>query len=112
MNICERDLLGEQEMRYFKVFTEDEVLLLQARAREDVYAWMLRDFDLPSSQYATALIDLEEYQSALEGGLNLIAVPVGLGQSQRRLRHKILPWLSRRSGKQNALQIFASLFIS
>ena len=99
-------------MRYFKVFTENEVLLLQAQAREDVYAWMLRDYDLPNSQYATAIIDLEEYQSALEGGLDLIAVPVGLGQSQRRMRHKILPWVFRSSVKQNALQLFASLNIS
>jgi len=97
-------------MRYFKVFTEDDVLLLQARAREDVYAWMLRDYDLPSNQYATALIDLEEYQSALEGGLDLIAVPVGLGrQPKRRFPFSKLWNLGRDRNQKIAQQILLSI---
>ena len=101
--------MGKCEMRYFKVYTEDEVLLLQARAREDVHAWMLRDYQLSVSQYATSLIDLEELNSALEGGLDPIAVPVGLARKVSTADHFNWLWKTKRPSNTGfLLRLFAA----
>ena len=60
---------------YFKIFTDNDVMLVQSRFREDVQHWMQREFGRQPDQYALISIDARQVETAINVGVDLMVVP-------------------------------------
>ena len=70
---------------YFKVFTDNDVMLVQSRFREDVQHWMQREFGRKPDQYALISINARQVENAINVGVDLVVVPAG--QPEQKITH-------------------------
>jgi len=67
---------------YFKIFTDNDVMLVQSRFREDVQHWMQREYGRKPDQYALISIDARQVETAVNVGVDLMVVPADQATDQ------------------------------
>jgi len=94
---------------YFKAFTDNRVLLIQARNETDIQRWMQREFNCTRRQYALIRVTYEQLAGDINAGNHLMLVPAGQ-LAKPLLKHRIRTILSPKIMPLRGLLANATLF--
>jgi len=94
---------------YFKVFTDDQVLMIQAHNKTDVQNWMQREFNRNRQQFALIAVDYQQIVTGIKSGNHLMLLPAGQ-LAKPRLKHRIKALLSPQQTPLRTLLANGALF--